>query len=412
MGPLAIFDKSFLQSLNANEAALFDTLFRTNITPLFYIETLADLHKKSTRRTPEVEVGIIASKTPTWGSCVNASHITMCAGELMGHRVEMKQIPALAGGHPVKVEGKKGVYYKPSREQVAFARWQDGKFSDVERAMAREWREIVLKAPKAEPIKSEIRFRDLTEVRSFTRETIAHPNSKWMVFNLGIETATFSQKEMWQAIRIWLAQGLPPIAAHAPYLNHVAQIDLFFAAAVAAGHISPDRASNKIDAAYLYYLPFTQIFISGDNLHQRMVPHFLQEGQKFVWGADLKQDLKRLVEVFKLHPDIDHLGLAKIANTPPKDDTGLIAQLYDDCFPRWRTRQIEVPADAINNNPELHAKIMHEIKTMEAAAKKPALRSLRARDYDNDSLDMLTIERRVAKRRGDWQFLPANLKDD
>lgn len=196
MGPLTIFDKSFLQSLNANEAALFDTLFRTNIVPIFYIETLADLYKENGRRTPEAEVGIIASKTPTWGSCVNASHITMCAGELLGHLVEMKQLPAVPGGRPVEIEGKKGIYYKPSREQVAFERWQKGGFSDVERVMAKDWREVVLKAPKVEPIKGDIHFRDLGEVRAFTKDIITRPESKWMVFNMGIDMVTFNQRKM------------------------------------------------------------------------------------------------------------------------------------------------------------------------------------------------------------------------
>jgi len=412
MGPLAIFDKSFLQSLNANEAALFDVLFRTNITPVFYLETLADLHKENSRRTPEAEVGIIASKTPSWGSCVNASHVTMCAGELMGHHVGMKQIPAIAGGRPVEVNGKKGLYFKPSREQVAFARWQDGRFHDVERSMAKEWREVVLKAPKAEPVKGGIRFRDLAEVRTFTQGVIAHADSRWMVFNGGIEAVDFSQEEMWRAVRLWFDRGFPPIALHAPYLDYVAQVDLFFAAAVSTGHISAERASNKIDSAYLYYLPFTQIFISGDNLHERMTPQFLQGKQKFVWGPDLKADLRRLVDVFKAHPDIERLGLAKVASMPPNDDTGLIAQLYDTYLPRWRTRQIEVPPEAINDNPKLHAEIMQQMKAMETAARKPLRKPVRLADYDRENLDMLTMERRVAKRRGDWQFLPADLKDE
>ena len=411
MGPLAIFDKSFLQSLNANEAALFDTLFRTNITPIFYLETLADLHKETGRRTPEAEVGIIASKTPNWGSCVNASHITLCMSELMGHRVEMKLVPTIAGGRPVEIEGKKGVYFKPSREQVAFERWQDGRFSDVERAMAKDWREIVLKAPRTEPIKGGTRFSNLAEVRAFTQRNIARPESKWLVFNMGIVTAGFSQRKMWQAIKIWFARGYRPIAMHAPYLNYVAQVDFFFSTAVSTGHISADRASNKIDAAYLYYLPFTQVFISGDNLHQRMTPHFLQKNQQFVWGPDLKQDLKRLVGVFNQHPDIDRLGLAKVANKPPKDDVGFIAQLYDKFLPGWRTLRSEIPADGINETPGLHAEIIAQVEAMEAAAKKPARRPAWAPNYDNESLDMLTIERWVSKRRGDWQFLLADLKD-
>jgi hypothetical protein len=60
-GPTNIFDKSALQSLNPDEAVWLDAFFITNLTPLFYVETLADL-EKATRsgRTPEEIVGSLA----------------------------------------------------------------------------------------------------------------------------------------------------------------------------------------------------------------------------------------------------------------------------------------------------------------------------------------------------------------
>lgn len=65
MGPITLFDKSFLQSLSVDESVWFDHFFTTNICPLFYVETLADLHKEvRPGRTPEQEVGIIADKFP------------------------------------------------------------------------------------------------------------------------------------------------------------------------------------------------------------------------------------------------------------------------------------------------------------------------------------------------------------
>ncbi len=43
MGPILLFDKSFLQSLTVDEAVWFDHFFLTNVCPVFYVETLADL---------------------------------------------------------------------------------------------------------------------------------------------------------------------------------------------------------------------------------------------------------------------------------------------------------------------------------------------------------------------------------
>lgn len=46
MAPTALFDKSFLQALNVDEAVLLDAFFLPVICPMFYVETLADLSKK------------------------------------------------------------------------------------------------------------------------------------------------------------------------------------------------------------------------------------------------------------------------------------------------------------------------------------------------------------------------------
>ena len=60
-GPILIFDKSFLQSLNSDEAVWLDNFFLTGITPLFFVETLADLEREVNRgRTPEQVVGNLA----------------------------------------------------------------------------------------------------------------------------------------------------------------------------------------------------------------------------------------------------------------------------------------------------------------------------------------------------------------
>jgi hypothetical protein len=63
MGPILIFDKSTLESLNPDEAMWLDVFFNSNITPLFFVETLADLEKAvHGGRTPEDVVGNLAYK--------------------------------------------------------------------------------------------------------------------------------------------------------------------------------------------------------------------------------------------------------------------------------------------------------------------------------------------------------------
>ncbi len=65
MGPIALFDKSFIQSLSLDESVWFDHFFLTNVCPVFFIETLADLGKRENGdKNPYREVEIIADKFP------------------------------------------------------------------------------------------------------------------------------------------------------------------------------------------------------------------------------------------------------------------------------------------------------------------------------------------------------------
>ena len=76
MGPIALFDKSFLQSLSLDESVWFDHFFLPVVSPLFFVETLADLAKqrKDGSRTPDDEVRVIADKTPVLVRLVSTMH--------------------------------------------------------------------------------------------------------------------------------------------------------------------------------------------------------------------------------------------------------------------------------------------------------------------------------------------------
>ena len=47
MGPITLFDKSFVEMLNIDEATIFDSLYSSVICPILYTEVLADLSKES-----------------------------------------------------------------------------------------------------------------------------------------------------------------------------------------------------------------------------------------------------------------------------------------------------------------------------------------------------------------------------
>ena len=74
MGPVVLFDKSFLQSLSEEEAVWFDHFFLANVCPIFYVETQADLAKEDSKRlTPEQLVERIAKKFPEFSGRMSHS---------------------------------------------------------------------------------------------------------------------------------------------------------------------------------------------------------------------------------------------------------------------------------------------------------------------------------------------------
>ena len=126
----------------------------------------------------------------------------------------------------------------------------------------------------------------------------------------------------------WKAAGGPPLAVYAPYTAHCLLVDTFFHVAVGKKLISPDRLSNRVDIAYLYYLPFAMVFVSNDKLHKRVVPLLLRPDQAFIDGEELKRDLEALdVHYSGLPAERLEQGLFRFAE-PPDDDRFLTTRLY------------------------------------------------------------------------------------
>ena len=144
MGPITIFDKSFLQSLSVDESVWFDHFFYPVVTPLFFIETLADLQKPAREgRTPEDEVRIIADKTPQMSGAPCVFHHTICVYDLLGQHTPLDGRIPLANMRSVINKGKRGAIADISPEAQAFMRWHRGQFLDIERMHARNWRSRV-----------------------------------------------------------------------------------------------------------------------------------------------------------------------------------------------------------------------------------------------------------------------------
>jgi len=411
MGPIILFDKSALQALSVNESVWFDHFFIPVISPLFFVETLADLEKAvSSGRTPEEEVGLIAVRTPEMSGSPTVFHLQLCLQDLFGYSFPMDGRIPVAGGMPVRTQGRSGFRFDISPEAKAFSRWQEGKFLEVERQFAKRWRSDLrtldfrgviqrLNALGVVPDKC----RTLQEAKSIA-DTIVNQRGQPLellaiVFSLlGLPLQLFTT-----AFQRYSLAGYPPLAEFAPYTAYVLTVEIFFYIAVTKSLISPERPSNKIDISYLCYLPFCMVFVSSDRLHRRCAPLFLRDDQEFLWGVDLKDGLGKINNYFSQVSEFEkEKGLSSLAPHPPKDQDFLITQLWDRYLPAWRSIY-ETPVPRDKNSDNRLIKRLREFNEAQPITEEQI-------DFDPSDPDVISLQRSIRRRRGEWWQVPKDLR--
>lgn len=410
MGPPLIFDKSAFQSLSLDEALWLDAFYLPNITPLFFVETLADLTLTGRPRPGEAIVRDLAMKTPEMSPAVNAHHLTLAIASLHGNDITMDGRPVVLNAQPARSgRGHVGLQMDVTPEQQAFKRWQRGAFAEVERDHARGWRhglsgiDLAAIYGRYRPVvlAANPRPTDLQGVKALAEQLCLDPHPLQLPDALLLAFSMIGVPlNQWKPLsRYWRSLGEPPLYQFAPYAWHVVVVDLFFNLAIGAELIGRDRPTNKIDIGYLYYLPFCTLFSSCDRLHRRVAPLFLRPDQEFIDGNDLKSDLRRLDEHYsQLSDEEKALGVIHFAKRPPLVGDFLTSRLWDTHLPAWR-----LIADAPSRRTEASDR--------EAVADLNSISpitdgSIRREQIDSDDAPFLKIIRHYPVHKGKWRVLP------
>jgi hypothetical protein len=402
-GPFLIFDKSSLESLNLDEAVMLDNFYMSNITPLFFVECLADLEKAiRSNSTPEQLVGSLATRTPESQSYPNVHHATILRGELAG-KFDLKTVHGrvmLAGGRHVQLGDKKGVIFEPSPEAEAISRWGKREFVELERNIARQWRHALTSIDLNAMTQTVMgalgpwrKPKSLHDARTMADTIIDNMDPDWLIrFGLNVLGAPETVEYV---VSKWIQKRRPPLREHLPYFVFMLTINVFFYLVLPTQLLSKVKPSHTIDLAYLYYLPFCSVFTSKDNFHAEIVPLFLSPGQTFLNGGELKEDLKRLVAHYEgLPEDVLKTGLIHFAAYPP-DDTGfLTTRLWDKYMPGWR-RARDMPKPV--RDPEEERRLVEEINRQ---TDSPELQP--SDEQDIDKMDYATVRRMVHPQKGRW----------
>ncbi len=345
MGPVTIFDKSALQALSMDESVWLDAFTMGNVTPLFYVETLADLEKSvKAGSTPEKVVGMLAHKTG-FHAVPNVYHRSIMLAELAGEPpIPMDGRPVIGGGVPrLNDDGTTAIHFDEFPEAAALNRWQNGEFEEIERAAAKQWRADLAAQNTEEQIQLvknilpiSVKISNLVQLKEFIDKFCETTDRH--VLQLVLQLLDVPERGRPIIMQRWLDAGSPSLEKFAPYTTHVFKVDLLYYLGMLRGFISDVRKSNKADLAYLYYLPFSMVFLSGDKLHASTVPLFLRPDQSFVKLDEIEPALQEIDAHYDALPDeVKALGIMRIAGYPPAHMDNVITQLWNKHMrPDWR----------------------------------------------------------------------------
>ena len=403
LGPSLIFDKSSLESLNLDEAAMMDNFYLSTITPLFFVECLADLEKSvRSNSTPEQLVGSLADRTPDAQSYPNVHHMGILEGEL-SRQFDITKVygrVALAGGRPVKLDDRKGVVFQLSKEAEALSRWRARQFLEVERNIAKRWRRSLTQINLDAMVKAVISAlgpwrspKTLQDAKEIAGAIMDYLDPEWLL-RFGLDLLGLPEATE-RVVKDWIARRRPPLREHVPYFVFMLTVNVFFCLVLPTQLLRNVKPSHQVDLAYLYYLPFCSVFTSKDNFHAQIVPLFLAPNQTFVNGIDFKQDMRRLNEHYSALPDeVLRTGLSNFAAYPPEDTSFLTAALWDKYLPGWRKLKANPNSP---RDPAMDEALIQEIEKCGSPDPRP-------RDgEDIDELDYVKLERSVCVRKGKWR---------
>jgi hypothetical protein len=301
---IAILDKSAFQGLSRAEHTHFSFSYMENITPILGIEILSDLAKAHIDgRPPQVRVQELARKFGGSGSTVNMEFIHLVGGELSGSPVPLTGQIIPDNSRVVRApDGETAMIVDLGAFNHAFLRWSQGVFEPHELALAQRWRATAPDLSQG-ALWDELRSRNVAVprppgavnavVEGLSRvvdEILAMPTMQpvWLDYMLTqIEAKPEFRAHVYDR---WLKHEPKAFASFAPYSHHCLRVTL--AVLVLTKHnIVSQKASNFLDAQYLFYSPFCEVFISNDRLHRVIAPLVIRPNQRFLSGTDLKREL-------------------------------------------------------------------------------------------------------------------------
>ena len=299
MGPIVLLDKSVLQCLSDDEIGFLGKHYSPMMPPVLLFEILGDLSKY---KGQEIKFEI-AKKISSGDYKINANYRTICLASLLGEKIEMRGVPVVSGGIQLETsKGEKGIFFDEPAEWKLVRKWQQGKYTLVDRVISGVWRKI------SKEFDMESYVREFKKANSDLPKANNFPDMYKSIYDIAMEVSfqdfylnfimnEFNVSPRYRAYILtrWQRRSNLMLCDFAPYAFYCLNVSLIFHFGLANNLITPKR-TNPIDLEYLYYLPFCMVFVSGDKFQADLSKLLLKQEQVFVDRDVLKSDLRWLKE--------------------------------------------------------------------------------------------------------------------
>ena len=328
MGPFILVDKSFLESLNPEEAMALNRHYCVFLCPVLLREILGNLVKANF--TPDealTRVIALAAKADGISSYVFHDASVMILADLLHSPVKL-QPGALRYGNKEVIgpDGSRGVIIRQTKEELMLQRWTTGLFTEKDLQIAKkhnsELDEYDLPGSQQEMQKlypENKNVKSLEDIALMYDRRCVTDDLEWVKIKAAGMYVPLSTDEIDTLKTKWETEGRPDFRHFAKYANYCGRVfAIYFLGITAELVLAGKKHKTLIDILYFLYLPFVQIFCSGDNFHRDHFKFFAREDQRFIWGPDLKKDLKNIVSYHKALNEEDRLKYDKeFGSRPP-----------------------------------------------------------------------------------------------
>lgn len=302
-----ILDKSSFQGLNYNNIIELHRYYIVNVTPLLVKEILGDLsleNKEGEKLTKEIVV-YLAKKMFPYNSYVNMEYDILIEKSLLGEFIENGNRPFLSAEKSISAQGRKGLTFKETKEEVALKRWKNGEFNSIEEIKSNLWRnETTLEDVITDFKKQFVHLADIKaknkqsndeklkelKTRFFERINIEIEPEESLRIILDYFKITEEIREI--IVARWKSKTYKDLETFAPYAHYCYSIVSMYFLGI-NNNIYGEKSTNLLDLQYLFYMPFTKVFSTNDRFLKSLFFAIKPKSVSFISLRDLKSDLSK-----------------------------------------------------------------------------------------------------------------------